>query len=174
MKRLGLLLITVAFLAGAYLAVLDATEVAWMPFVMVLVTGFVGVFILRRAQGADATSADRLATDTEAMRSSIARVVEEVTAIVDALPQTNVYDLPAAIDGRVVQHLNVFVASRETLKHAFGLQAFADVMTSYAGGERYLNRVWSASADGYIDEASDYLPRALKQFKDAQDTLAAL
>jgi len=45
-----------------------------------------------------------------------------------------------------------------------GLQAYADVMSSFAAGERYLNRVWSASADGYIDEVNAYMEKAQAQF----------
>lgn len=174
MKRIGLILISVAFLAGAYLAVLDAVEVDWIPFAAVLVTGFVGVWLLRRAEGADATATDRIASDTQTMQQSLSRIVQEVGDLVDGIPDMDVYELPASIDAKVVPHLNVFVASRDTLKHAFGLQAFADIMTSYAGGERYLNRVWSCSADGYIDEASTYLPMSLEQFTLAKAELERL
>ncbi len=174
MKRIGLALISAAFLAGAYLSVLDPVEIAWMPFVMVLATGFVGVAILRRAQGADANATERIESDTQTMQSSLARIVEEVGKLSTGLPEMSVYDLPPAIDKQVVPHLNLFVASRDTLKHAYGLQAFADIMTCYAGGERYLNRVWSCSVDGYIDEAAAYLPRSLEQFKLAKTQLDQL
>ncbi len=174
MKRIGLALISAAFLAGAYLAVLDAVEVAWLPFLMVLVTGFVGVVILRRAQGVDANATERIASDTQTMQSSLARIVEEVGTLSAGLPNMSVYDLPPAIDKNVVPHLNLFVASRETLKHAYGLQAFAEIMTCYAGGERYLNRVWSCSVDGYVDEAAAYLPRSLEQFELAKAQLDGL
>jgi len=49
--------------------------------------------------------------------------------------------------------------------------SYADVMSHYAGGERYLNRVWSASADGYVDEVNTYLDRSLEQFRLALDML---
>ena len=37
--------------------------------------------------------------------------------------------------------------------------------------ERYINRVWSASADGYDGEADTYLEKAAVQFADAQQQL---
>jgi len=37
-------------------------------------------------------------------------------------------------------------------------------MSCFAAGERYLNRVWSASADGYVDEVNTYLDKAQSQF----------
>ena len=45
-------------------------------------------------------------------------------------------------------------------------------MSAFAAGERYLNRVWSASADGYVDEAREYIERAREQFVDAKNRLA--
>jgi hypothetical protein len=47
-------------------------------------------------------------------------------------------------------------------------------MSHFAGGERYLNRVWSASADGYIDEVNAYLTKAHEQFDIALARMADL
>jgi hypothetical protein len=44
-------------------------------------------------------------------------------------------------------------------------------MSQFAAGERYINRVWSASADGYDAEARNYLERAASQFRDARQHL---
>ena len=43
--------------------------------------------------------------------------------------------------------------------------------THFAAAERYLNRVWSASADGYIDEVNEYLQKAGDQFAESLATL---
>jgi len=48
------------------------------------------------------------------------------------------------------------------------------VMSCFAAGERYLNRVWSASADGYIDEVNAYLVKAQEQFVDSLDKIKKL
>jgi hypothetical protein len=55
--------------------------------------------------------------------------------------------------------------------HLFGLQNYADVMSSFAAGERYINRVWSASVDGYDKEAETCLDKAARQFADARSQL---
>lgn len=44
-------------------------------------------------------------------------------------------------------------------------------MSDFAAGERYLNRVWSASADGYGQEARCYLQRAAARFHAARERL---
>jgi len=48
------------------------------------------------------------------------------------------------------------------------------VMSCFAAGERYLNRVWSASADGYIDEVNAYLVKAQEQFVDSLSKIKKL
>lgn len=60
------------------------------------------------------------------------------------------------------------------MKHVFGLQSNADVMSAFAAGERYINRVWSASTDGYVDEVRNYLNRATEQFREAWALFADL
>jgi len=60
------------------------------------------------------------------------------------------------------------------MKHVFGLQSYADVMGAFAAGERYINRVWSASTDGYVDEVYNYLDRATRQFREARALFAEL
>ena len=54
------------------------------------------------------------------------------------------------------------------MRHLFGLQPYADIMSAFAAGERYINRVWSASTDGYVDEVKMYLTKAHDQFIEAQ------
>jgi hypothetical protein len=59
----------------------------------------------------------------------------------------------------------------QSMVHLFGLQTYADIMSSFAAGERYINRVWSASADGYDQEAVNYLDKAANQFAETQQQL---
>ena len=48
------------------------------------------------------------------------------------------------------------------------MQAYTGMMTEFAAGERYINRVRSTSADGYDEEGEIYLERAVRQFEDAR------
>ena len=70
--------------------------------------------------------------------------------------------------------MNLFAESRRSLGHRYGLQPYAEVMSSFAAGERYINRVWSASADSYVDEVMLYLDKAQDQFIDARDILKGI
>jgi len=84
------------------------------------------------------------------------------------------YDLRHHIDKHFRDDIETFVEARESIAHTHGLQAYANVMSHFAAAERYLNRVWSASTDGYIDEAHTYIGKSAEQFREARDRFAAL
>ena len=78
------------------------------------------------------------------------------------------------IDDKLRNDLRRFADARESMVHLFGLQAYADIMSSFAAAERYLNRVWSASVDGYIDECHAYIGHSRAQFEAAEAKLSSL
>ena len=63
----------------------------------------------------------------------------------------------------------------QTLENAliqrFGLTVFADVMTQFSSAERFVNRAWSASADGYMNEASSCIRQAKVYLEQASKVL---
>ena len=85
--------------------------------------------------------------------------------------QIDPYEIRHRIDELFMEDLDTFVQSRERIAHKFGLQVYANVMSHFATGERYLNRSWSASTDGYVDEVHRYLERSKTQFRQALELL---
>ena len=77
------------------------------------------------------------------------------------------------IEGELQDDLREFAEGRDAITAEYGLQIFAEVMTEFASGERAINRAWSASADGYIEEAAVCIERALAMLKLAQTKLNA-
>jgi hypothetical protein len=136
-----------------------------------LVVGFAGVFLARHGSRAAATAADLLEANMAAVRESLDNVVRDVGRLNREKNDIPTYDVGKEIDRSVLDDLNRFVDARKAISHTYGLQAYADIMSHYAGGERYLNRVWSASADGYVDEVNAYLALALEQFELATEKL---
>lgn len=171
MSAAGYFLTIVAFLGGAFLASLDPTEVQWGLFIPCLVVGSVGVYLIKRSSMRHARSEETLANNRGHIEDSLDRIIDELDALEAGKNDIPPYDLRFEIDRRFRTDLNRFVEARESLAHIYGLQAYADIMSAFAAGERYLNRVWSASADGYADEAREYIGRALVQFREAKDKL---
>jgi membrane protein implicated in regulation of membrane protease activity len=170
MKSTGFLLLVLGFLAGAYATALDVESVNWALFVLAVLAAVAGILIVKRAESAHAQSETVLETNRNELRQSLDNVVRDLQKMTStAIPEGEA--LRAEIDNRLRDDLRRFAEARESMVHLFGLQAYADIMSSFAAGERYINRVWSASVDGYDKEAETYLHRAARQFADAQGQL---
>lgn len=167
-KTFSLLLVMAAFLAGAFLSVLDPTEVNWPWMLAVLAVGAVALTLYRRAHHAEASAEHKVSGHFGTLKTSLDHIVENLEALNRGAEELPVHEARFEIDRRFRDDLNRFVEARESMIHVFGLQPYADVMSAFAAGERYVNRVWTASVDGYVDEVRMYLGKAEKQFKEAQ------
>ena len=171
MKKFAYLLICGGFLYGAYVTALDAEIVDWMLFGIAAVAAIAGVILAKRADRAHATSGDVLETNRAELNESIANIVRDLGEMNGGtVPQGE--PLRDWIDEKLRPDLRRFVDARESMVHLYGLQTYADIMSEFAAGERFINRVWSSSADGYETEAETHLARAAEQFQDAQRQLA--
>lgn len=174
MKVLALLLVIASFLAGAFLSVLDPRLVQWNYMIPVLLVGAAGLFTYRRAKRAEHRAGDRLAGNIGILGESLARIVANLEELCRRGEDLPAYDARFEIDRLFREDLNNFAEARESMIHVFGMQNYADVMSNFAAGERYINRVWSASTDGYVDEVREYLERARKQFAEGHRHFAEL
>lgn len=167
MINLARFIVVASFLAGAYLASLDKETINWMYFIPVIVLGVVGVFLLKSSEKAAAQDDSLLASDKEILKTSLENILTNLRDLDGRRDKVPTYDMRFEIDKVFRDDLNNFADSRESMKHLFGLMAYADIMSSFAAGERYLNRVWSASTDGYVDEVLTYVSKAHSQFEHA-------
>ena len=174
MKVLARMLIAAGFLMGAYFAVVEIENVRWAMTGSGLLIGLVGVVLAQMESRAASRHVEKLSTDMDQLEDSLTRIVDRVETLNRDRDSIDAYEFHHLIDRDMMGDLDTFVASRESIAHAFGLQPYADVMTHFATGERYLNRSWSASTDGYIDEVRAYLERSQGQFTLALDRLREL
>ena len=170
MKQLGYFLLAAGFLAGAYVTALDLEAVDWTTFGIAAVAAVLGLVLIKRQASAHARSDEVLELNRGELRESLENVVRDLGEIVDD-GDTKGAELRDKIDLKLRDDLRRFADARSSMVHLFGLQTYADIMSSFAAGERYINRVWSASADGYDEEAATYLHKAAQQFADAQQQL---
>ena len=170
MKNFGYLLVAAGFLGGAFATSLDVQNVQWILFTGSAGAAFVGLLIYKRQLSTLARSEEVLEVNRVELRESIANVVNDLGDIIGGeLTQGAV--LRDRIDLKLREDLRRFADARESMVHLFGLQTYADIMSNFAAGERYINRVWSASADGYDEEANAYLKKAAGQFEEAKQQL---
>ncbi len=163
-------MIAVGFLGAAYATSLHAQQVDWTLFVISALISTAGVIIAKRMDSADARSESVLNTNRAELNESIANIV---TGLGDTAYESG-EQLRDWIDEQLRPDLRRFADARESMVHLYGLQTYADIMSNFATGERYINRVWSASADGYDSEAATYLEKAAGQFAEAQTQLSSV
>jgi hypothetical protein len=171
MKRIAYSLITVSFLAAAYFSVIDPELVPWPKVIPALLVGLAGVAMIQISARSKERAVDTVRTNIEKLEESLSNIVANAIRLDETKDSIDPYEIRHRIDELFMDDLDTFVENRESISHAFGLQAYANVMTSFATGERYLNRCWSASTDGYIDEVHTYLTRAKIQFEEALELL---
>jgi hypothetical protein len=174
MKLLGLALVAVGFLAGAYHLTGASGSVLGIRFVLSFVVALAGVVILRVATRKTKAAEAKVTAEVKTAEQSLSHLAHGVDELAKEKDAIYVYDLPGEIDDRFNESLESFVDARESIAIAYGLPAYADIMSHFAAGERYLNRVWSCSVDGYIDEAHAYLGRARDQFVEGHTKLKQL
>ena len=171
MKMIGFTLLALGFLFGAYATALDVDATNWSLFMPAAIVALAGLIIMKvNARGA-ARSEEVLTSNRAELESSLERLIAQLDEIIAQRPQTTVESLRGDLDARLRQDLNRFADARQSMVHLFGIQAYADIMTEFAAGERAVNRVWSSSADGYAGEADEYLKRAVARFREAQRRL---
>ena len=172
MKKLAYLLLIGGFLFGAYATALDVDNVNWTIFAVAAVAAVAGVVIAKREDSAAARSDSVLESNRNELNESINNIVRDLNEMTNGEPLRG-GELRDLIDSKLRPDLRRFAEARESMVHLYGLQTYADIMSEFAAGERYINRVWTSSADGYDGEAQKYVARAAEQFKDAQEQLAS-
>lgn len=181
MRGIGFVLLCAGFFAAAFVTVRRADSaglgwatVDWHWYVAFLAVGAAGVVILRLTARSAGRTAHRVAEDLEVLEASLARLLAGVRRLRSEQRGLDVYAVHGRIERELAADLSTFAEAREALIPRFGLQAYADVMSDFARGERNINRAWCASADGYIDEVAACLERAEQALTSAHRRLSAL
>ncbi len=174
MRRLGFLLVLVGFLAGARASVVNQTTVRWDWFIPAIAVGFVGVVLVRLGRRREVRATERLTSDMRAIQDSLRRIVQNMNQVDAEKWLLDLHEIRQRLEELFADDLSTFIAARESIAYSYGLTAYADVMSAFAAGERYLNRAWCASADGYVDEVHQYLGEAREQFAASLGKVRAL
>ncbi len=180
MVGLGKILLFGGFFAAAFITVRrpDSAELEWRTvewgwYALAFAAGVVGVVLLRRAAGQIRTHAHKLEADSRILVTALSTITARLRQLRSEFGGMSVYDVHQWIDRALAEELARFVEARESMVPLFGLQDYASIMTEFAIGERKINRCWSASADGYIDEVDICLARASEHMERAHDLLKA-
>jgi hypothetical protein len=170
-RLLGHALLWSGFLCGALVAVRRTelpedrwSTISWPAYGTALAVAAAGVVLLRSTRRSARLGSRKHATDVQEMETVLRRLREELRAWQERSEPLDVHRVHGEIDGRLSDDLARFCDLRESLIDAFGLPHYARIMTEFALAERTINRMWSASADGYVDEVAACLQKAALHF----------
>lgn len=177
MRPLGHTLLWAGFLAAAFASVFrleDSVDkwstIPWLWYGVAMVVGVTGIALLKTARRQDHADDEKTEAEYSVVQDSLDKISETVNRLCD---QTDYR--PSAvlrsIDDDCAEPFSDFADSRQALVKRFGMKVYADVMTEFASAERYVNRSWSAAADGYVDEVGSSLDRAKRHLQNAKDLI---
>ena len=169
MRQIGYACLAVGFMWGSYITVAQIKAVAWGPYSVAFAITLVGVVLARLGNRVTEEHAEQLGKDISIIDAALDSLVETVSDLNTQREQSDVFAMCGRIDERCMEDINNFVEAREAITQRYGLTKYAEVMDSFALGERALNRAWCASADGYIDELHICLERAEVRLRAARD-----
>lgn len=167
-------MVTAGFIAAALATVVDENTVKWLWYVPALAVGAAGVAAIRINSARLNKTEHHVISRIETVEKSLERIAANIHKLNADKESIDAYDMRHRIDELFTDDLDMFVEARESIAHRYGLAAYGQVMSSFAAGERYLNRVWSASTDGYVDEVNAYIEKARAQFAESLEKIRRL
>lgn len=178
MAILGQILLWVGFLGGSLACVFQLEKeddkwstIPWGMYSAGAAIGIVGVVLLRKDRASKSAASAGSESDFELVRDSLESVAKRMATLCEKLDEMTCEDVLTYIDEQCVAPCADFADGRQLLVNRYGTAVFAAVMTEFASGERYMNRAWSASADGYVDEVEKSLNYARRFFEAAVNEL---
>ena len=172
MKLFGSIFLAGGFLGGSYISVAQVASVDWTfygGFAGIMVAGMLMLFSARRAELE--LAGGKHEADIETLRSSLASLTERVKSLRADESDEAQLGIHGRIDAELMGDIGTFVEARESMIVRLGMNRYAEIMSAFANGERLLNRAWSASADGYVDEVRLCVGQAESEFQSASQLL---
>lgn len=181
-RMAGHILLWLGFLVAAFWTCyqLEITNnkwatIPWAWYGLSMLIGLGGVMILRST----AKSFKHDAAINEANYATLENCLVKLNKGVEQLRGEMKKDVRPSeivrfIDDELAEPFADFADARQALANRHGLQFFADVMTQFASAERFINRTWSAAADGYIDEVTQCIDQAITHLRKAQELMSSV
>ena len=171
----GQICLWLGFLAAALASVLNLERdtdvwwtIPWIHYMGAMLVGVAGVIMLRMSASQFREDTDRTDADFSTISGSLTELLSRVSELNKRVESMRPVEIVNFIDDKCSQPFADFADSRSALSNRYDLQFFADVMTQFASAERYINRAWSAGADGYIDEVISSVKIALAHLEKCQ------
>jgi hypothetical protein len=151
-----------------------------MPFLAGLFLVILGAIMGRKAMKADAMSGPKKGqapVDFGQLLGTLRADVDALVVQMDGVEAPGAADKEAikvAVEALQLEKFAPLVEARVKLQVRYGLGGYAEVFGPFSGGERRVNRVWSALVDNHWPEAHSSIRVAAEQLKQADEAMQAL
>lgn len=144
----------------------------WPIFVGGALVSIIGLLLWRRAAAAATAQAvgDTSGLDPVGLLRDLQAPLQAFESEIGELDCAQIVE---RVDAILAKFVLPFANVRHLLVARFGMEQGAEVLVTIAYGERLLNRVWSAAADGHAGEARACLPEAGAAFREAVALIGA-
>ena len=147
--------------------------VNWIWYFISAAIGISGIAFVRAGKKSAAGQGEKTEASLKQIKAHLADLVNNTEKLNNEIKNFKPRQILNYIENQLQDDMRGFADGRDSITAEHGLQVFAEVMTQFAAGERAINRAWSASADGYIEEAATCVQRGLEMLKTAQKILQA-
>lgn len=100
-------------------------------------------------------------------KQRVAEALERTRALRAEADSKELASIASGAEAIVRDCVEAVAKAQEAIANAHGFNAYAELMTPFAAGERWLNRAWSAASDGHREEATRSLDRAIEHIERA-------
>ena len=170
-RTTGHVLLWAGFLAAAFVSTRQQDAVEWFWYAVGATIGAAGIVLLRARAATSGEGKAQAEIEVARLGEILERIAADLAELKRERDSIAVADVRHSIDERLAPNLREFAESREALSTVYGLPTYVEVMSRFAAAERNINRAWSASADGYIDEVWACVERAEGFLKEAADVV---
>ena len=136
------------------------STVPWLWYGLSAIVGIFGVVILRSTAKSAEQEQGKISADFETVTVSLDKLIKGVNELHVNLDKKSPREIVQFIDDQLAETFSDFAEARNSLIQKFGLQPYAEIMTQFSSAERFINRSWSAAADGYLNEVRDCVDRS--------------
>jgi len=176
MRLLGHILLWLGFFAGSFVMLQHLENptdrwatINWTYYGGAFLIGTIGVVLLRVTAKQAGGQAHEINRDMDELDDALEKLIAGVSKLNTERESILVFDVHKQIDDSLAIEFGRFADARKSMIQRFDLQTYAAIMTEFANAERGVNRAWSASADGYVDEVWLSLERAERRLLRARE-----
>ena len=135
------------------------------------VVAAIGIFLWRKAVTAQKAQGNLGGSDGKDPVVLLRGLIEPLKSLRSDAPHMDTDSLVARVDALLDQYVLPMGEERQGFVDRFGMEKGAEILVTLAFGERMLNRVWSAAADGHHPEATSSLDESTDAFIEAANLL---